>query len=285
VGASPRGLATDGQQLYVGLQSTGSVVVLNAATGARVATWNSPGAGANGLAVDSLYVYLVHRDTNTVAVFDRASGRLRALWPTGMLPWGVTLSQGYLYVANYGSGTVSVFDVQTGTRVRDVVVGPKPALLTSLGNAVYVPLVDGELVRLDAQGQERVYITRVGIGNIGIVASPTANEVYVSKRDLNTVVVVDDNQLRPVSYIYVPGRLVALAVSPNGRWLYGIDPYTDQLHIIDVEQRRWMQAIPLPRQGNDEGGQSLLVKGNTLYIANYATGTVSAYRLPACALP
>lgn len=284
VGPGPRGLATDGQRLYVGLQATGEIRVLEATTGNLLARWESPGLGANAVVVDSSRVYLVHRDSNNVAVFDRRTGTLQGLWTTGMLPWGAALTAGYLHVANYGSGTVSIFDVRTGVHVRDVVVGSKPTLLATLGSTVYVPLVEGEPVRLNALGTERTFITRVGVGNVGITVNPTTGEVYVSKRDLNTVVVIDDNQLRPVSYIYVPARLVGLALSPNGRWLYGIDPYTSQLHIIDTVQRKWVRAISLPLQGGDEGGQNLLIANGTLYLTNYAAGTLSAYRLPACAL-
>ncbi len=251
---------------------------------ARVAVWESPGSGANGVAVDAARVYLVHRNSHSVAVFRRKDGALLGLWPTGILPWGIAVTEDALYVGNYGSGTVTVYDPTTGARLREVPVGPKPALLAALGRAVYVPLVDGELVRLSDQGRVRMLITRVGVGNVGIAVDPARGRVYVGKRDFGTIVVVDDARLAPVAYIAVPARPVGLALSPNGRWLYAVDPFSSTLHVIDLNERRWAAAVPLADQGGEDGGQGILVMGDRLYVSDYGAGTLSVYRLPACAL-
>ena len=283
VGSRPKGVAAWGDLAYVGVYDGGDVVVVNGSTLTRLGVWDSPGSGANAVAVDATRVYLAHRDSNQVAVFERGSGRLLSLWPTGNLPWGLARVNNLLYVSNYASDTVSILDVDTGRLVREVPVGEKPALLARLGESVYVPLVGSDLVRLTNGGQAVDVIEQVGNGSIGIVADSVRGRLYVSNRDSGLIVVVDDTRSRVMGYIEVPGAPVALALSPNGEWLYAVDPYASRLHIISVEQRLWVGSVPVGYQAGDHGGQGIAVAGERLYVTNYGEGTVSVFALPACA--
>ncbi len=283
LGSHPRSVVADGGFIYVGLEDGGDVLVLDAATLSSVALWDSPGSGANALVVGPDRVYLVHRNSSQVAVFDRRSGYILGLWPTGWLPWGATLVENTLYVSNYASWDVSVYNAQTGELLRRVPVGRKPALLTSLGGSVYVPLVGGDMVRLLADGRVKVDVPGVGVGTVAAVADAERRLVYASNRDPRDIAVVDDVQSRAVAHIPLPGRPVGLALAPNGRWLYAVDPFDNRLMIVDTQRRRWADSIPLADQGDEEGGQGIFVQGNTLYLTDYAAGTLSVYTLPSCA--
>ncbi len=282
IGSHPRSIVAYNDYIYVGLHDGGDVAVLNANTLELVSLWDGPGSGANALTVDTNRVYLVHRDSSQVAVFDRRTGYILDLWPTGWLPWGVTLVGNTLYVSNYASWDVSVYDTQTGTLLRRVPVGQKPALLTHLGGSVYVPLVGKDMVRLLADGKVKVDVPGVGTGTVAAVADERHRLVYASNRDARDIAVVDDIQSRAIAHIPLPGRPVAMALSPNGRWLYAVDPFQNQLLIVDTQRRRWADSIPLAEQGEEEGGQGIFIQGNVLYTADYGMGTVSRYTLPPC---
>ncbi len=283
VGGHPKGVAADGGRVYVSLYDGGDVAVVDGVSLARLAVWDSPGAGANAIAVGNGRVYMAHRNSDQVAVFDQGSGELLGLWPTGLLPWGVTLVGRTLYVSNYASGNVSLYDATRGTLLRQVAVGSKPALMARLQERVYVPLVGGGMVRLSHVGQSFVVVPHVGTGTVAAVADEQHGWVYASNRDARTIAVVNDHTATAVAHIPLPGRPVGLALSPNGRWLYAVDPFADQLMVVDTGQRHWTISLALPNQGGDDGGQGVAVGGGRLYVANYGDGTLSVYDLPACA--
>jgi YVTN family beta-propeller protein len=52
-------------------------------------------------------VWLTSSGDNTVSRIDPASNRIIEVLPVGMGPVGATLSEGVLWVANEGAGTVS----------------------------------------------------------------------------------------------------------------------------------------------------------------------------------
>ena len=263
---------------------TADLAVVDAQTLVREAVWDSPGMGANAVFADARRVYMVHRDSRQIAVFDRMSGRLQHLWRTDVLPWGVVEVDNRLYVSNYGSDTVLVFDADTGTLLRRVLVGDKPALLTRMGRSVYVPLVGDEMVRLSREGRDVTYVARVGAGTVAAVPDEDMGVLYVSNRDQHMIVVVSDVESRVRSYIGLPGSPVGLALSPNHRWLYAVDPFANELHIVDVQRNRWVASIPTNNQGGEHGGQGIIIVGDRMYITDYGSGTLSIYTLPSCAL-
>ncbi len=283
VGGHPKGIAVNGRRVYVGLYDGGDVAVVDGPGMERMDVWDSPGSGANAVLVGAGRVFMTHRNSHQIAVFDEASGELMALWPTGLLPWGMALVDDTLYVSNYASDTVSLFDVRSGTQIRQTMVGDKPAMLASVDESVYVPLVGQGMIRLADRGTSKVAVSGVGTGMIDVVGDTGRGLVYGSRRDGHEIVVVNHHTASLLAPIAVPGRPVGLALSPNGRWLYGVDPFADQLLIVDTDNQRWVASLALPDQGDDDGGQGIAVGEGLLYVTNYGDGTVSVYELPACA--
>ena len=276
-------LAAWGHKIYVSLADTGDIAVVDERSLVRESIWDSPGMGANAILADAHRVYMVHRDSHHVAVFDRLTGHLLSLWRTDLLPWGLAEVDGHLYVSNYGSDTVLVFDIASGTLVRRVLVGDKPALLAKMGHSVYVPLVGGEMVRISDDARDVVYIPRVGSGTVAAVPDEDAGVLYVSNRDQHMIVVVSDVESRVRSYIGLPGAPVGLTLSPNRHWLYTLDPFANTLHIVDVRRHLWVGSMPIGDQGGENGGQGIIVFNDRLYITDYNSGTLSVYALPYCA--
>ncbi len=282
MGERPKSVDVWDNYAYVSLATTGNIAVVDVNRLMRVGIWESPGAGANGVAVTESRVYMAHRDSHQVAVFDRQTGQLVGLWPAGLLPWSVVVVDNVLYVSNYGSDDISVMDARTGALLRRVPVGDKPAMMTRLGAAVYVPLVGEEMVYLGGQGFLRQTVRLVGTSSIAAISDEVRRQVFVSNRDLRFIAVVQEKLFAASAYIKVPGRPVGVALSPNGRWLYTIDPFTSLLHVVDTSRGAWARQIALSDQGGEDGGQGIVVRGNRLYIADYGAGTLSIYELPSC---
>ncbi len=282
VGRQPKSVDVWEDYAYVSLASSGDVAVVDVNRLMRVAVWHSPGAGANAVVATEERVYVAHRNSHQVGVFNRHTGQLLGVWPVGLLPWGMIVVDNVLYVSNYASDDVSVLDATNGHGLRRVPVGDKPALMTRLGAAVYIPLVGEEMVYLGAQGLWRQTVRLVGTGSVAAIGDEQRRRVYVSNRDLRFIAVVQEKHFAATAYIKVPGRPVGLALSPNGRWLYAVDPFTNALHIVDTERGMWAQRMTLADQGGEHGGQGIAIHDNRLYITDYGTGTLSVYTLPAC---
>ncbi|NQV72804.1 Ig-like domain-containing protein [bacterium] len=108
----------------------------------------------------------------------------------------VTPDGGTAYVTNTGSGTVSVFDVQTGAILQSIRVGDSP---------------------------------------LKVVLSPDASRLYVSNFGSNTVSVINTNTLTVEKTLEVGLNPFGMAISPDGRRLYVAEYTSQKISIIDLD--------------------------------------------------
>jgi YVTN family beta-propeller protein len=133
----------DERKLYVANIGSGSVTVIERATG-KVKSIPT-GAGAEGIDVspDGREVWVSNRATNTVSVIDVASDRVLATFESGgRMPIRVkfTLDGQQVWVSNARSNSVSVFDAATRQLLGKVDVGVVPVgiLMTPDGRRAIV---------------------------------------------------------------------------------------------------------------------------------------------------
>ena len=116
----------DGRRVFVSLWARSAVLVLDAETGAELATWPvGPHPNEMVLARDGR-LFVAEANLNSVSVVDTATGRVTetlsaALFPNsppGVTPNSVALSPdgARLFVANAGTNNVAVFDVSAAGR-------------------------------------------------------------------------------------------------------------------------------------------------------------------------
>ncbi len=68
---------------------------------------------------------------------DATTGAVTSTLTVGSQPWGVAAADGAVFVANYGSGTVTAIDAATGGTTATIVTGGTPfGLSTGLGKLV-----------------------------------------------------------------------------------------------------------------------------------------------------
>jgi len=112
-----------------------------------------------------------------------------------------------LFVANAGSGSVTVIDVGTLAPIAHIVTGPRPVSLaySTLANAVYVADgVDGSVTVIDATSH--AVRTRIaGIPGLGQVRfAPGGRFALAVNTQANTVVVIDSSLDRAIASVDVP---------------------------------------------------------------------------------
>ncbi|MET8645927.1 cytochrome D1 domain-containing protein, partial [Streptomyces sp. NPDC004675] len=120
------------------------------------------------------------------------------------------------YVANGGSGNVSVIDTRTNTVVATVPVGsgPQGVASTPNGRRVYVANRGSNTVSvIDTRTNTVVATIPVGTMPLGIAITPNGRRVYVANV-LSGVSVIDTRTNTVVATVPVGGTLAGVAITP-----------------------------------------------------------------------
>jgi len=126
------------------------------------------------------------------------------------------------YVANFGSGTVTVIDGTTNT-VGTIAVGNQPAAVAvdPLTNRVYVAnFADGTVTVIDGSGVNSPTTINVGASPAVVALNPATNKIYVANQGSNTVTVIDGTGTNPPVTVSVGTSPYGLAVNPVTNKIY-----------------------------------------------------------------
>ena len=132
----------------------------------------------------------------------------------------VALAQGgkRAFVASIGSGTVSVFDLASGSKLRDLATGA---------------------------------------GAEGIATAPSGREVWVTNREADTLSVIDVETLAVVATIPCPGFPIRIAFTPDGQRALVSAARSGEVVAFDVAARRELARRKLDLSAVAEARQRL----------------------------
>lgn len=264
------------------------------------------------------------RSGGSVSAFaiDRRSGMLILLnqKPThGATPCHLSLDRSgrFLFVANYGGGSISVLPVQSGGWLGDPVdvvqhsghgpterqEGPHPhcivlddsearALVADLGlDKVFVYSFDREQGRLDHRPLQSVQ-TAAGAGPRFLAFHPSGPFVYLANELNSTLGVYSynaaDGSLRELETVSTlpdsfRGRNTASEVrlAPSGRFVYVSNRGHDSIAIFEVnpETGRLTLVGHEPTRSNSPRGFAIDPTGTWLLAANQKSDTVTVFRI------
>ena len=155
------------------------------------------------------------------------------------------------YVANIGSGSVTVIDIEAG----------------------------------------RVHATLpVGAGTEGINISPDGRQLWVTNRDADSVVVLDTEGLQVLGILKTPGFPIRVALSPDGRQALVSRALASRVEFFDTQVLHSTGEVSMPRDynlakgrwlGGGFGYRSLPIgilyhpDGGTAYVANAYGGYIA----------
>lgn len=230
---------------------------------------------------------LLKVDTYTFEIVDRVD--------TGSEPWGVVVNEttNRIYVSNYGSGTVSVFDATTLDPLgAPIPVGDNPgrmAILEALDTVFVVVRGGSKVAVIEGLGPAKL-IGAGGSGPWGIAADPVRNYVFVSHADSvsfsllrrvngdwvaqpGTGKLEDRTRLFGLAYNTANGKLYAPYADKEGQWFVEIwEP-----HALSPWGR--VTHTPVPDGGAlgdpNVGGGGIIVNPATGNVFNANTGADS----------
>ena len=156
-----------------------------------------------GLDLGGAYLYIASRDNNQLLKLDAATFAVVGRVATGAEPWGVGVNPNTnrVYVANFGSADVWVYDATTLALVKKIVLGNpgeiQPTLIEMLPaiDTVAVSLrgQTGNAVAIIEGTQVKQILAATGTGTYGLASDPVNNQIFVVNRDSANVRVIYRN--------------------------------------------------------------------------------------------
>jgi YVTN family beta-propeller protein len=201
---------------------------------------------------DGSRLYAAAGGNDKIRVYTRNGAQLTEGAPIplarGSFPSGITLSADgkLLYVANNGSGGMSVVDTATGQVAGTVATGPNPfgVGLSADGATAFVSNWGTNTVSVIDTATLAVRKTlTVGSHPTAMVRNPITGETYVAVTDADQIAVIDpvtSAVSRSISLAPYLGAPVGtspegLAVSPDGRTLYTANAGNNDVAVIDLD--------------------------------------------------
>lgn len=250
-----------------------------------------------GMAVDEgrNLLYITSRDNDQLLVVELQNNTVISQTTTGDEPWGVVVNEttGRIYVSNYASGDVWIYDATTLAVLAKVAVGGNPALMEILPelDTVFVTVRTGSRVAV-MQGLTLVQdLTSGGSGPFGIAADPVNNRIFVSHRDsrhlaeirqvngawqTKSVTLMPEGTI-PFELAYNAARNRLYVVYANSASQWFVDSWKPELNALWGRER----TLAVGDGGNvtspDVGGAGLAFNPTTghLFNANTAAGTLT----------
>ena len=212
----------------------------------------------------------------SLAVITTVVAGAQGLFPVGSSPIAVAVNPvtNKVYVANYGSNTVTVFDGATNATPA-VTVGSNPVAVAvnPVTNKVYVANYGGTTVTVIDGATNATTTVTVGGKPIAVAVNPVTNKVYVANYDSGTLTVIDGATNVPLA-VTVGSRPAAVAVNLVTNKIYvanygGTSGTT--VTVIDGATN----ATATVTAGTAPDAVAVNPVTNKVYVANYGGNTVT----------
>lgn len=159
------------------------------------------------------------------------------------------------FVANIGSGTVSVLDLVRNAKLRDLAVGGKPEGVAVAGSKVFVGDLSAPRVTVyDAGTYEKLAELAIDGNAIRVIASPDGKTVATSNVDKGSVTLIDAATHSVTRSFPVSGDAAATQVtliwSTDGSKLYAAETGRNQIAEIDAASGKVVRRIDVGEKGD-----------------------------------
>ena len=281
-GQRPHGLAVDGHRnlIYVANHWGGNVSVIDGHTDSITGTLHLGGSyGANGIAFDPLQrrLYVANKYTDDLVAVPAAAGPSVSI-PVGYQPDGVEVNpaSGIVYVANFGSSTLSLVDGPGNVEIAAVPAGGEPSMVVRhpLTHKVYVTNHGAHTVGVyDGTSGALLRTIPVGGGPYGLALDPVRERLYTANREAHSVTVIDTASDTVINQIPLNCTPYIVAANPNTGHFFPVCAETQQLHIFDGDTHLWLSWLPV----GHGAGEGIVVNPatNRVYVANSDDDTIT----------
>lgn len=194
-------VSADGRKLYIASEDTGQAVVMDAETGAQLATMEVGGEPEGvTLSPDGRWVYMTSEEDHQIAVIDTQTDKVVATLNVGLRPRFTEFSDdgALAFISAENDGTVTVADARnhrvlhTWKLEGGDMIRPVGMTVSHDGKLLYTVTGRGkQLVAIDVATGKQVAAVEVGPRPWGVAISPDGKTLYTANGSSDDVSVVD----------------------------------------------------------------------------------------------
>jgi YVTN family beta-propeller protein len=217
-------------------------------------------------------VYAVDRDRGAIFIINESANSVSSV-KVGSEPVAIAVNAftGRVYVANSGSGTVSVLDEQQDSIVATISVDPLPYVLavSEATNRIYVSNTFSDLLTIIDGTTNATTTLKTGSAD-AIAIDPKAGKVYLLGYQDSNLIVLDEKSGEQ-SKVPMGMHLWGMALSEDSHMLYATLSGSAAVVALD-ENSRALTNIPT---GEIPCAVAVNPSTNTAYVANYRDNSVT----------
>jgi YVTN family beta-propeller protein len=269
LGRSPTGrmpheiaISPDGRQAAVVAYGGTTIDLFDVASRTKLKTIDlSPNEGPHGIAwlKDGRIIVTTER-SQSIAVVDPSAGQLTSSIKTdqqGTHMVAATQDGTTAYTANIIAGTVSVIDLKTGRKLRDIAVGGRPEgiALASEDLVLWVGDLEGSRVQaFDTATFEKLTEVRTGGVPIRVAASPDGKWIVTSNLAAGGLTLIDAESRKHVRDVAISGEQgagqVTILFSADGKRIYAAETGRDTIAELELATGIVLRRLPAGKNGD-----------------------------------
>jgi YVTN family beta-propeller protein len=199
---------------------------------------------------DGKLVWVTAEGAQAVLELDAATGRILRTWQTGQRTSHMvvpTPDEKKLYVANIGSGSVTVIERATG-KVTGIptAAGAEGIDASPDGREVWVSNRAANSISILDVATDRILATLSSGGQfpIRLKFTPDGKQVLVSNAQSNQVAIFDAQARQKVAEVDVGAVPIGIQITPDGRRAFVANTNSHQVTVIDLGSRQRLKSFP-----------------------------------------
>ena len=208
---------------------------------------------------DNSRLWVTCEGAQAVLELDAATGKILKSWKTNQQTSHMvvpTRDEKKLYVANIGSGSVTVIDrrsdavatISTGAGAEGIDVSPD-------GREIWVSNRAADTLSVISTATDQVNATLESGGKmpIRVKFTPDGKQVWVSNARSNTVTVFDARNRKLLGIVEVGAVPVGIQMTPNGKLAFVANTNANQVTVVEVPPRKVLGTFGT---GNEPDGMA-----------------------------
>ena len=255
-------ISPDGRQVAVVAYGGQTIDIFDVARRERLRTIDlAPNQGPHGIAwLEDGHILATTERSQALTIVDTRSGDQVSAIATGQQGThmvAVSPDRSRAFTANIASGTVSVLDLRSRTKLRDIAVGGQPEgiALSRDGGTLWVGDLEGARVQaFDTASFERLAEVSTGEVPIRVAASPVGRWIVTSNLGSGSLTIIDARTRAVAREISVSGSREAAQVtilfSADGRRIYAAETGRNQVAEVDFASGRVLRRLAAGAQGD-----------------------------------
>ena len=232
---------------------------------------NYPGVGNAGLA------YVCHITQNLVSVINTNTNSLIGIIPSDYGACDIAFSKDRGYIANFNSDNIVVFNKKTNQKISTVPAGQNPCtiLIPHGSNNAFISHQSNDGLWIMDIKDNQIINKIPGISGM-MVEDSLNNKIFASAVFQPYIYSINPKDQSIIKRIYVGGRPLDIALSPDGKFLYVANVFLNEVQKINTKTDSIVDNIT---KIDTCRGIAISPDGKYAYVTNVIAGTVSVIDL------